>query len=135
MHALISILTGVVGLGDWVGMTNRTLVQRIARKDGVLLKPDRCLACHLFAPHVPPLFVRLPAGRADGSPRSLGTAAVPAVHTAPSCPAGARILCEPELSLPHSSSCGKLVVGASRVLAEVLNIDLIRCGPYGIPRF
>ena len=45
MHAVSALLTGVVGLGDWhSGMTNGTLVRRLARADGVLLKPDRPLA-------------------------------------------------------------------------------------------
>jgi hypothetical protein len=44
LHAIIAILTGVVGLGDYVNMTNATLVRRLARADGVLLKPDRPLS-------------------------------------------------------------------------------------------
>ena len=45
VHAVSALLTGVVGLGDWHdGMTNGTLVRRLARADGVLLKPDRPLA-------------------------------------------------------------------------------------------
>ena len=49
MHAIIALLTtGPVGLGDTcVGdecMVNATLVRRLARADGILLKPDRPLA-------------------------------------------------------------------------------------------
>eukprot|EP00038_Savillea_parva_P030019 m.74990 g.74990 ORF g.74990 m.74990 type:complete len:1118 (+) comp8955_c0_seq1:34-3387(+) len=44
LHAIIAVLTGVVGIGDWVNMTNATLVRRLARADGVLLKPDRPLS-------------------------------------------------------------------------------------------
>lgn len=44
-HAMVALLTGVVGIGDWQGgMTNRTLLRRMARSDGVLLKADRPLA-------------------------------------------------------------------------------------------
>ena len=35
LHAIIAVLTGVVGIGDWVNMTNATLVRRLARADGV----------------------------------------------------------------------------------------------------
>ena len=45
VHAVSALLTGIVGIGDYSGgMTNRTLVRRLARTDGVLLKPDRPLA-------------------------------------------------------------------------------------------
>jgi len=44
LHAIIAVLTGVVGIGDWVNMTNGTLVRRLARADGIILKPDRPLA-------------------------------------------------------------------------------------------
>ena len=44
LHAVVSVLTGVVGLGDYTNMTNGTLIRRLARKDGVLLKPDRPLS-------------------------------------------------------------------------------------------
>lgn len=45
VHAVSALLTGIVGIGDYSGgMTNRTLVRRLARNDGVLLKPDRPLA-------------------------------------------------------------------------------------------
>ena len=45
LHATAAILsTGPVGLGDYIGMTNATLVQRLARTDGILLRPDRPLA-------------------------------------------------------------------------------------------
>jgi hypothetical protein len=44
-HAMVALLTGVVGIGDWQdGMTNSTLMRRIARSDGILLKADRPLA-------------------------------------------------------------------------------------------
>lgn len=44
LHAVNAVLsTSVVGLGDWLGMTNATLVRRMARADGILLKPDRPL--------------------------------------------------------------------------------------------
>jgi hypothetical protein len=33
-----------VGLGDYVGMPNATIITRLAREDGVLLRPDRPLA-------------------------------------------------------------------------------------------
>jgi hypothetical protein len=44
VHAVAAALTGIVGIGDWIGATNRTLLHRLARSDGVLLKPDRPLA-------------------------------------------------------------------------------------------
>jgi hypothetical protein len=44
LHAVAAVLTGVVGIGDWVNMTNTTLVRRLARADGILLKPDRPMA-------------------------------------------------------------------------------------------
>eukprot|EP00035_Acanthoeca_spectabilis_P033311 m.22938 g.22938 ORF g.22938 m.22938 type:complete len:1111 (+) comp5887_c0_seq1:65-3397(+) len=44
LHAVIAVLTGVVGLGDWVNMTNGTLLRRLARADGGLLRADRPLA-------------------------------------------------------------------------------------------
>ena len=43
LHAVVSVLTGVVGLGDYINQTNGTLIRRLARADGVLLKPDRPL--------------------------------------------------------------------------------------------
>merc|ERR1719272_2909593 len=44
-HAMVALLTGVVGIGDWQGgMTNGTLMRRLARSDGILLKADRPLA-------------------------------------------------------------------------------------------
>ena len=44
-HAMVALLTGVVGIGDWQdGMTNSTLMRRLARSDGILLKADRPLA-------------------------------------------------------------------------------------------
>jgi hypothetical protein len=45
LHALAAILsTSVVGVGDWLGMTDGPLLRRLAREDGILLKPDRPLA-------------------------------------------------------------------------------------------
>ena len=42
---MVALLTGVVGIGDWQdGMTNGTLMRRLARSDGILLKADRPLA-------------------------------------------------------------------------------------------
>lgn len=42
---MVALLTGVVGIGDWQdGMTNSTLMRRLARSDGILLKADRPLA-------------------------------------------------------------------------------------------
>eukprot|EP00047_Mylnosiga_fluctuans_P019241 m.80440 g.80440 ORF g.80440 m.80440 type:complete len:1055 (+) comp8042_c0_seq1:56-3220(+) len=42
LHATNAILaTGPVGLGDYIGMPNATLIQRLARADGILLRPDR----------------------------------------------------------------------------------------------
>jgi hypothetical protein len=44
-HAMVALLTGVVGIGDWQDeMTNGTLIRRLARSDGILLKADRPLA-------------------------------------------------------------------------------------------
>ena len=43
LHAFVALMTGVVGIGDWQNMTNGTLVRRLARHDGILLKPDRPL--------------------------------------------------------------------------------------------
>tara|TARA_B110000208_G_scaffold84623_1_gene107310 strand:+ start:442 stop:1851 length:1410 start_codon:yes stop_codon:yes gene_type:complete len=45
LHALGALLsTGPVGIGDYIGMLNATLVRRLARADGILLRPDRPLA-------------------------------------------------------------------------------------------
>jgi hypothetical protein len=45
LHALGAVLsTGPVGLGDYTGMVNATLVRRLLRADGILLRPDRPLA-------------------------------------------------------------------------------------------
>jgi hypothetical protein len=42
---MVALLTGVVGIGDWQDrMTNGTLMRRLARSDGILLKADRPLA-------------------------------------------------------------------------------------------
>src|SRR6185437_3099293 len=42
LQSLVSTLSaGPVGPGDRVGMTNRSLVMRTCRSDGMLLKPDR----------------------------------------------------------------------------------------------
>lgn len=43
LHAVASVLTGIVGIGDWQHASNSTLLHRLARQDGVLLKPDRPL--------------------------------------------------------------------------------------------
>jgi len=60
-EALIaSLSTGPVGLGDRVGRTDRDLVLRTCRSDGVLLKPDapiaaldRCFRAHAVMEHAP----------------------------------------------------------------------------------
>jgi hypothetical protein len=60
-EALIAALSaGPVGLGDRVGRTDRTLVLRTCRSDGVLLKPDvpiaaldRCFRAHAVMEHAP----------------------------------------------------------------------------------
>lgn len=45
LHAVVSVLSaGVVGLGDWLGMVNATLLARTAREDGITLRPDRPMA-------------------------------------------------------------------------------------------
>ena len=45
LHALGAVLsTGPVGLGDYTTMVNATLVRRLVRADGILLRPDRPLA-------------------------------------------------------------------------------------------
>lgn len=44
LHAICAILsTGPVGIGNYINATNRTLLQRLARSDGTLLRPDRPL--------------------------------------------------------------------------------------------
>ena len=45
LHATAAILsTGPVGVGDYIAMTNASIINRLARADGVLLRPDRPLA-------------------------------------------------------------------------------------------
>merc|ERR1719247_1362746 len=42
LQVLVSALTGgPVGIGDAIGMANRTRIRQVCRMDGVLLKPDR----------------------------------------------------------------------------------------------
>eukprot|EP01084_Bolivina_argentea_P102733 184029_1 len=44
MDAIISILsTGPVGIADNINMTNKTIINRMVRKDGILLKPSKAI--------------------------------------------------------------------------------------------
>jgi len=44
MEAIIATLsTGPVGIGDGINMTNKTIINRIVRKDGILLKPTNAI--------------------------------------------------------------------------------------------
>jgi len=60
-EALLSALSaGPVGIGDRVGRTDRALLMRTCRADGVLVKPDapiaaldRCFAAHAVIEHAP----------------------------------------------------------------------------------
>jgi len=70
---LASLSSGPVGIGDEVGCTDRDLVLRACREDGVLIKPDvpiaaldRCFARNAFlepAPLIGETYSQHPAGR------------------------------------------------------------------------
>lgn len=121
LHAIGALLsTGPVGLGDYAGAVNATLLRRLARGDGILLRPDRPLG---------PMDVQwgtLPSARQRSMPGFCSKA-----QNTPTSPCGARLWqTSASVAIENESLAPELVEQPTRRLVSHTTVDKTRMASY-----